>query len=275
MSARYWVAQHIADLFRNEPRNIGILVEAAGGTAARFFGELDSGEIDGRRLRPFPYPSVYKQWVAFWRKEMRKTNLSEVAQKSGSHYRVVPGGEVDDVGEGTIHEVVDYLYALVVSEGGFPQAIGVADDAEQSVAALIDDVAASLEDRGLLATNEILVPHPIRRNIFIRGTAALQHRPAFVQQNGHLVVMETVDFTITQKRRARDHAGWAAYMFADIANAQQGTESVAIVRLTEQDRQNEEVANGLALLNNESMIVNWLLPDDRTAFLEQRSRLAF
>ena len=47
MSAKYWIAQHVADLFRNEPKNIGVVVDAVGIKKARFFGEADaSGGID-------------------------------------------------------------------------------------------------------------------------------------------------------------------------------------------------------------------------------------
>jgi hypothetical protein len=275
MSARYWIAQYVSDPFRNEPRNIGVFVEANGALAIRFFAEGGPGQIDGRKLRAFKSPEVYRQWINFWRAEIAAKPPASLVELSGSHYRVIEGGGVDDIEADTADDVANYLYALLVSEGGFSEALALQGDVEEpAVALLADEVGDALKEEGLLSTNDIFVPHPVRRFVPIVGKINIQHRPAFVQENGHLYVIETVDFTIQRKKIARDHAGWSAYMFSDIHAARSETSPIAIVRFTEADAADDEVANGLALLRHEGHVVNWLDPRDRESFLEERRAVA-
>lgn len=146
---------------------------------------------------------------------------------------------------------------------------------EEPAVSLFTEVVDVLVEERILASEETLfLRHPVRRSVPIVGNIAIEHRPAFVQQNGHLYVMETVDFTIMHKRNARDHAGWAAYMFKDIRDKNPATQPIAIVRLTEDDKQHDEVRNGLALLHHEGEIVNWLTAEERAAFIDERKRLA-
>ena len=98
MKAQYWIAQHISDLFRNEPRNIGVFVRIGDNTAARFLGETNGGQIDGRKLRGLNHPDVYRQWVDYWRSQLSEESLDELVEHSGSHYRVLDAGQVTDTG---------------------------------------------------------------------------------------------------------------------------------------------------------------------------------
>jgi len=276
MSARYWVARYISDLFRKEPRNIGVFVEANGAVAARFFGEGEPGQIDGRKLRVLKYPDVYRQWIDFWRAEIARTPPASLIEMSRSHYRVIEGEGVDDIGASTVDDVANYLYALLVSEGGFREALGLQGDVEeQAAASLTNEVIEALKEEHLLSAGDMFVPHPVRRSVSIVGKINVQHKPAFVQENGHLYVMETVDFTSQRKRMARDHAGWSAYMFSDIRAVRPDTHLIAIVRITEVDKADEEVENGMALLQSEGRVLNWLDPKDRKDFLEERRAVAF
>jgi hypothetical protein len=50
MTVRYWIARNVEDQFRNEPRNVGIIVRERDAIAARFVGEKESGAIDRRLL---------------------------------------------------------------------------------------------------------------------------------------------------------------------------------------------------------------------------------
>ena len=68
---RYWVAKNVEDQFRNEPRNVGVIVWGERSIAARFIGEKESAAIDRRLLgQRFRYPDIYLQWVAYWREEI-------------------------------------------------------------------------------------------------------------------------------------------------------------------------------------------------------------
>jgi hypothetical protein len=273
MSANYWIAQYIADLFRNEPRNIGVFVEIDGLLRARFVGESSLGQIDRRKLKGFEYSQVYEQWLKYWRNQINNASISTILKSSGSHYRVITGGEVDDVAGDSLEEVLNYLYALLVSEGGFYEAVGE-PFAEVEVAELSRELIATFKDAALLETPGQSLPHPIRRGVSLLGKLNVPHRPAFVQQNSSLYVMETVDFTVNKKRISRDHAGWAAYMFKDIRDAHAKVEPIAIVRFTPPDEEEEEVQNGLALLRNEGHVVNWLDKDQQSEFLRERREVA-
>lgn len=277
MSAQYWIAQYIGDVFRNEPKNVGVFVRHRGILEGQFFAEIDQ-QIDGRKLRAFPYPDVYRQWIQYWRKQIAgNAEPSGLVDTSTPNFQVKYGGFVSDVEGSSIEDLLHYLYALLVSEGGFREAVGAGIEiAEELSISLVNEIVDVLSQERLLAIeNNLPVPHPVRRSVPIRGSIAVEHRPAFVQQNGHLYVMETVDFTIPQKKNARDHAGWSAYMFRDIHSTHPTSEQIAVVRMTEDDTAHDDVQNGLALLQNEGRIVNWALPAERDAFIADRRRLAF
>lgn len=274
MSINYWIAQYVEDVFRREPRNVGVFVESEGAVAARFFGAGEGDQIDGRKLRGrIEYPDVYRQWVDYWRSEIKCNSIASVLAASGSHYRVIDGGCVDDVASGELADVANYLYALLVSDGGIGEALGITEE-DQAVAYLAAEVADAFKAANLMAGVDAVVQHPIKHLAPITGKLNIEHKPAFSQENGKLYVMETIDFTTKKKRNARDHAGWSAYMFGDIRDLRPTAEPIAIVRFTEADTGEEEVRNGLALLRNESRVVNWLENEERLLFLAERRETA-
>ena len=276
MTAQYWVAQHVADLFRNEPRNVGVFVRVGDQLVAKFVGETEEGRIDGRRVRNFKHPEVYEQWVDFWRSAVNEGDIEEIVASGGSHYRVLSVGEVSDTGQDSPNDVANYLYALLVSEGGFQEATRVGEEAEAEAGQrrLETDLTRRLRELSLLASDDdLLIAHPIRKGVTIPGRLT-QHQPAFVQENGKLFVMETVDFTTAQKRRPRDHAGYSAYMFRDIRDQHANADTIAIVRVTEEDEATEDVSHGLQLLRNEADIVNWLDTQAQNTFIAERQRVA-
>jgi hypothetical protein len=72
---RFLVAKYVPDVFRNEPRNIGIILWAPEITLARFAGErIDSpGKVDDQDIPSFvASPEAYRQWVRYWRREVTK-----------------------------------------------------------------------------------------------------------------------------------------------------------------------------------------------------------
>jgi len=95
MSASYWIAKYVEDPFRNEPRNIGVIVSLDGILDARFLGERDDGTVDARKLRGFTYPAVYSQWREFWRRKIRARDLNAITDGDTANFYVAFGGEVD------------------------------------------------------------------------------------------------------------------------------------------------------------------------------------
>jgi hypothetical protein len=273
MSAKYWIAQVVEDLFRKEPRNVGVFVSLDGAFAAKFLGEADHGQIDGRKLRMLSHPDVYRQWIGYWRREMQgAADMSSIMESTHSHYRVVPGGDVTDTGDGVADDVARYLYSLLVSEGGFPEAIG--GEADDATVALEADLSNEFRARNIIGEQTPQIQHPIRRGQTFLGSHNLIHRPAFVQENGQLWVMESVDFTIRQKRRSKDHAGLSAYMFKDLRQTRRNVEPVSVVKFSEAEADSQDVEYGLQLLRNESRVVNWLDESERTNFIEERVQIA-
>lgn len=277
MTTQYWIAQHVTDLFRNEPRNVGVIVSVDGVLAARFLGESDANttQLDGRKLKHFTHPDVYRQWVAYWRGLLRKNDSESLAQSSGSHYRILEAGNVTDCEDDSPIDVANYLYALLVSEGGLTEALALEEaSTEISALSIESELTDALRQRHILGNDsDQHVPHPIKRGVPVRGHR-VTHTPAFVQENGRLYVMETIDFTNRQKKNSRDHAGWSAYMFRDIRDERKDYSPIAVVRMKPEDQDIDDVKNGLSLLKNEAEIVDWLDPQKRDAFLEACKNVA-
>ena len=131
MTAQYWIAQHVEDLFRNEPRNIGIFVKLGDRILAKFVGETEDHQIDRSKTRGFQYPDVYTQWVEYWRTQILENNIEAVTNRNGAHYRVIPAGQITDALQDAPEDILNYLYAMLVSEGRFKEAIGVVSQLEE------------------------------------------------------------------------------------------------------------------------------------------------
>jgi hypothetical protein len=277
-SARYLIAQHVEDLFRNEPRNVGVFVGIENDRTARFVGDSGNGKIDGRRIVHLPYPEVYKQWVEYWWSTLRDDPhaMQSLLKSSGQHYRVVDGGEVADIGNDSVHDVAGFLYTSLVSEDGMALALG-GEEAEIITVPLQDDVGTAFGERSVLAEENIPlvgVKHPIHRNAAVTGKTAT-HKPAFYQHNGHPVIMETIDLTVVNRRVAlRDHAGWAAFIFGDIKAKDPTAEPVSIARITSESEKDKNVKYAIELLQSQSRLINWLSEADRERFIEQRVAVA-
>jgi hypothetical protein len=279
--ARYLILQHLPDPFRREPRNVGVVVAKGEATAARFYGENALGELDGRRLRSFDYPDVYRQWVDFWKRTLHKAETPEAAfdhllQSGKSHFVVVPGGEVTDTANDSADQIAHYLYSLLVSDGGLTEALGANEDVAVIGASFQSDVGAALAQAGILAHDEFVstVKHPVRSKIVITGHSFDQYRPTFTQENGSLYVMEPVDLTMRNKQSAKNLAGMTAYMFIDIQKAHRNTQPISLVRYQAQDEELEPVRLALSILRNESDLVDWGDAAQRERFLRQRAEVA-
>jgi hypothetical protein len=275
MSTRYWIAQYISDLFRREPKNVGVFVEFNGIVAARFIGETEPGQIDSRRIKRFRFPSVYKQWVEYWRSEIEQIEPGQITKLHGSHYRVVEGGVIDDISEDSIDDVINYLYSRLISEGGFAEAISTQEEVTVHFINLIKEIDSVFEDAGLLASNKLYdVLHPIEKGIPLPSKSNVLHKPDYVQRNGQIFVMDIIDFTVSKKVYARDHAGLSAYKFKDLRESNNKIMPIALIKATDEDKEAEDVRYALSLLKNEGEIVNWLKTEERNMFIKERKEVA-
>jgi hypothetical protein len=242
---------------------------------ARFLGEDDDQHIDGRKLRGLAHPDVYRQWVDYWRQEFSK-GIGDASQLSGSHYRMIDGGEVSDIAGDDCYDVAAYLFPLLVAQGGLREALETESELRESVPAPLEsEVVKAFRGLDILGEPTLYIPHPVRRNATVRGKS-VEYSAAFVQNNGRLCVMETVDFTSRQKRTSRDHAGWSAYLFNDVVGCNPtSVDPVAIVSVNDEDLESADVEIGMALLKRESRVVRWNEAKQRQEFLEERRAAAF
>ncbi len=281
--ATYFIVQLVPDLFRREAVNVGVFVEKAGKVAARFVGEReDDGELDRRKIRHLIYPDAYSEWVTYWRRVAKKTGsiMDEVVRNTNGNFMVIPAGEVSDTADDSPESIANYLYPLLVSEGGLIEALGMRDDstdlANAKLKSLVND---AFEEAQILGDDAPLwVAHPVRTGVLVQGDSA-PHQPAYTQENGPLSVMELVDFTSPKRATVKDHAGWAAFMFADVRKRHgvpglPPVEPVAIVRLRPIDEDDSTVRYGLNMLEKTSRIVNWHDANQQKAFIRERVETA-
>ena len=281
----YLIAQYMEDVFRREVRNLGVFVRKQGVCSARFFGETEPGVIDGRRIKGFAAPDVYRQWIQYWRRIVATTNdpFTELLRYTNANYPVVQGGQIWDTGTDSTDDIAQFLYSALVAEEGFASAFDTVDgdvNAEETTAPRLNrEVESTFRSLSIFATaNEQLplVRHPIVSRQEVRGTTTEPHRPQFSQRNGKLFVMETVDFTERTKDRARDHAGFVSFMFDDLRDALKAdVVPIAIVRMSPGDENLAEVRYGLSMLvKNAAEVINWNDAAARTGFIEARRQVA-
>jgi hypothetical protein len=273
MTVQYWVAKHVDDPFRNEPRNVGVIVATERDMIGKFAAEREDGVIDRRRLgQRFKYPEVYLQWIDYWRREIRSRNIEGMKRYATTNFFVVDEGEVTDTGDDPLSSVADFLFTLLVSDAGPMEAFGLAleEDPVRDLGSEISDAFAGLNL--LRDTATFGVPHPIVREARVPGEHAV-HVPSFIQRNGHLNIYEPIDFGVKKQKLIRDRAGWMAYMFSDIKHAEGGTaEAYSIVRHA--DEHSEAIDYARAMLGGESALVNWADTNERNRFLNERQRIA-
>ncbi len=271
MSASYWIAKYIDDPFRNEPRNVGVIVSLNGAVAARFVGERDDGTFDARKLgKLFSHPAAYAQWREFWRTKIRARDIDAIVKAVTPNYYVQIGGEVTDTGSDDHQDVCQFLYNLVIGEG-VVQAFDWAD-AEDTELDLASEIANLFVQSELLDSENLLTPHPVRKGERVFGRHVM-HTPSFSQRNGRLYVIEHIDMSSRRQNKVKERAGWMAYMFADIKGYERDAQAYSIVR-PERESGSEQIAYARAVLHGESTLVNWADENERNSFLHERSRVA-
>lgn len=279
--ATYLIVQHVPDLFRREPRNMGVFVRHKGVIDARFLGETSPGQVNGNKTKWMPYPRVYAQWVRYWRRTLERrpaTAWDEIRETAQDHYRVIDGGLVEGIAQkDAVEDVLNYLYAALVSEGGFAEALGAKEDADTSVK-LVETISDALMSKQLLAFGNgegtlSNVKHPVKRSVPVPGKLT-DYTPAFVQEGENLVVMEPVDLSAANKSRIRLLAGSTRSMFSDIKANRADADTVAIISATVDDEKQDHVRAAMRLLGSEGRLFNWLSEADRQMFIEERAKVA-
>jgi len=277
MKITYWIAKYIDDVFRDEPKNIGVFVEIQSKFYSKFLGEVGGeGIIDGRKVKNL-YPEVYKQWIEFWRRKLNENDFKAIVEHKGANFNVVRGGEISDTEQDNPEDILNYVYSILVSEGGFKEAIGVSEETSTS---FVQDLINIFSEKNLLANeDQSLIKHPIKKDISIeieiKNRDKIKFNPQFVQENGKRYVIDIADFTTLRKRGTRDHAGYLAYIYNYLLlNQQFAFEPITLLKATESDKESEDVMDGISLLRNEGAVVDWLNHKEREKFLMEREEIA-
>jgi hypothetical protein len=273
MAVLYWIAKNVEDPFRNESRNVGVIVRDGNATAARFIGERDVGTIDRRLLgQRFRYPDIYLQWITYWREEIKHGRIDAIVKAETANYYVVEGGVVSDTGSDSVEAVCSFLYTLLVSDASVMTAFELAVE-EDETRGLGSEISHAFTDLNILSdTAKFGIRYPIKRDESIRGKH-VTHIPSFSQRNGRLYVYEAIDFTAKRPKLIRERAGWMAYMYTDIKQAEQNAETYSIYRPNQEDV-GEIVEYAKKMLGGESRLVNWSDDNERKLFLNERQHVA-
>jgi len=123
---RYLVAKYIADTWRMEPRNVGVIVVGPTSWAARFVGESPSnpGQIDGRSLRGWMGSlPAYRQWIRYWRGRLEQSDqpssqamIDRLTESSKGNFELAEGGALmDQIADEQIQDVAGFLFDQLVT----------------------------------------------------------------------------------------------------------------------------------------------------------------
>ena len=276
-SVQYLVAQYVPNPLRQEPRNVGIVAKYGQLAGCRFVGENRHGKMDGRKLRLFRFPDVYKQWVEYWKASLaREADIDSLTEDNAANYRLVRGGFVVDIGTDPIEDVVSYLFRELVAEDGDADAVRVSD-AVAAIPSFRSELSNTFKRRGLLYSSiperSLFAHYPIVQNRELSGTSTAIYRPQFSQENGTLFVMESFDFA-GKPSDIEGSAGLAAYMYRDIRDAREDVTPISLVRGLSVTAGQRKIGNSICMLTAESRIVDWSDPADRDRFLGEREKIA-
>lgn len=245
----FHVARHVADLIRNEPRNVGVIVSDQQRLVARFMGETSPGSFDLRNVKPSVIADrqLYAEWRRLWRMTLdgatstttgaRDRSLIERAiapllDTSTPAFAVQPGGEwyveAELLTAEDLNRIAEEIYRRVVDPAAQPFS---SEESDAPVAAfsrrivapsreLGEKISAVFREANILETSSgatgLFAAHPVRLDQTVKGRNPVPHVPKFVQDNGQRYVIEQVDFDVVDGEAAREHAAYAAYMLGDI-----------------------------------------------------------
>lgn len=133
MTQRYLVAKYAPDVFRMEPRNIGVILWADGNICAKFLDDAKADFISDKE--------VYLRWLSYWNRLINERTISNgrvisaddpafldaLLKKQEGNYLLLDAGRViDDIGAEGIHNAADFLFNELVAP--IPESQQAADD---------------------------------------------------------------------------------------------------------------------------------------------------
>ncbi len=270
--ARYYIAQHMPNVMRKEPRNIGILVQKGNIRVTKFLGQDSSdGKIDARSLRSIADTRVYKMWLRHWEKSLTSDDWeTKILKQSKPTYQFIPGGEVTDSGSDSAEDIANYLFSMLVSGGGLSEALG-GEVEDMDIAAIKSSIKSEFKRLKIMkSVADSDIKHPIFEDRDLQGTSEW-HRVTFLQESQQESwVFEPLDLNARLKQHARERAGYLAYLFGDLRKmSAKKMNTHAILRVSDDAKDEKHVKYAINAVRNNADITDWNDDKQRKELLNQ------
>ncbi len=272
MPANYYLAKHIPDLHRHEPRNVGVIVWMPGGeVAARFLAEKpgEPGVVDGRSIPPFVVSEgAYRQWVKFWRGYVAADRpehpltgaainrgdaeyMAALSQASRGQFVLEEGGEViDTYDEESIEVLADSLFAGLVED--------LAND-EPRDPTLNDVCERLIAESGLNPDENFKRQFPVTCRVGGTDGVDEHYQFSYAYKNGSLKRLYQ-QVAIPKRRKAIEKNSRAsAWMFEQVVKAQlipSKDDVTALIYASDAQMAEPDVARAVGVLSGVGRVLN-------------------
>lgn len=248
MRARWLVAKYVPDLRRQEPRNIGVILQYSDAVLCRFRGQRLDGTVDGRRLpRWIRSVTNYKGWTEYWNKTA-STLAGEIGElvtrDPSSEYFLDTGGELlASPDEQSPANILEDLYSVLVEEP---------EEDVASITLLSDRLLNSLEiPRDQLQTNvdfRLKLPDGTLDTI----------RFHYVYDNGRSNLMQRLSISTSDRSWQQTHAVMWGFEHARQHQLLKDPQMIALVRVRQSEANEERrgAQEQLDLLRSSGDVVN-------------------
>lgn len=284
---RYLVAKYIADTWRMEPRNVGVIVFGPRGWSARFVGEQPDrpGYIDGRALRSWMgSPSAYRQWIGYWRRLLQaapepstRSVVQQLLESSKGNFELVEGGVLmDPVDAGQLPDAASFLFNQLVAPRLRSSELGEAELMEPAVISeqlSLDVVCDTLLRRTTLpASPHFVNDFHLRCRVRRESTEEEELTFSHAYRNGSLRLFQRVPFGRGQALRRAVHD--SAWMFEKVVeNGYTQTSSCVSLVYSPPQQRTVEVDQMLRVLGVVSRVVDVSNETDALAEFESVAAL--
>ncbi len=174
---KWYVVKYVPDLFRREPRNVGIIAFDGTEVVWQFLGQSEPNPLDleiDARMAKSVVTSVrnYRAWVKFFRNAVVHGDVGLSRFQAGGNYSVEVGGEVLRSDQKPLLEFTAELFDRFVGDFSKPRTIGP-------------------KDRALQLFDELGVGDKVVADYVIKGPSSMAHFD-FHFKNGRNHVMNVV-----------------------------------------------------------------------------------
>lgn len=269
-TARYLVAKYVPDMWRMEPRNIGVIVWTSNGVNARFLAEYPErlGIVDGRRIPTYVNnPSAFRQWVAYWRSTIERSRLEPpnggtpipreapeyldaLRMTARGNFLLADGGmTLDEVDQHEIIDLVNQLYTMLVDVN-----VGVVEEYQDANLESLCDEA--IHQAGLQSDpafrRSYQVHCPIAESTDEVFTFSYAYANGTVRK---LYQRVTLPKQAALLRRAIDASAW---MFKNVVDHEivDHDQTLALVRVTDEQRSDRSVIDSLEVLRSVTTVLD-------------------